>query len=132
MTEAQNCRKCGQSILYHEGLQKYVNMSDGIGGRKGDEHSHSGNKGSQCNRCKTYIDPEKYPQCYKCFKQVCTACGYLFIWSTKQNTCNRCKHKYSKMIQITVYDERQHKYVPKDQTFIAYEVLQILEEAKKA
>ena len=124
-----NCKGCGQYVIRHLATDKIMNYVDGFGGKKGDEHSHGKvQKGIKCNRCGNVYSPDKYFQCYHCFKQICQKCGYMFSWSHKENTCKRCKSIYSKMITLTIYDTQKKKYVKKDTTFINFEILQILEE----
>jgi hypothetical protein len=129
MSEPYHCSTCGQYVIYHSGLEKVMNYADGFGGKKGEPHSHvKERKGTECNRCGFIYDPEKYYQCYQCFRQICQKCGYMFIWSHKQNRCSRCRNMLSKMITLTIYDPVKGKYVKKDSTFINFEILQILEE----
>ena len=128
------CETCKQMVVFHLGTEKLYNYTDGFGGKKGELHSHFGNITKkektfiQCNRCLTKYDSDKYYQCYYCFRQVCQRCGYMFVWSNRENTCSRCKYHYTKILTITIYDPKVEKYVKKDSAFINYEILEIIKE----
>jgi len=72
MTEPFQCEAmtCRQLIQYHEGVNRVVNMADGPGGKRGDDHVCPERVGSKFHHYKPVNPKEQFLICY------CNYCGF--------------------------------------------------------